>query len=454
MPPKPTYEELEKRVEVLEKIAAEHHREAKRVRQAEETARALLNAAPDAAILFDAVGTILAINEVAVDQLGRQNSKLIRSNLFRLFPPIVAQRMQRLSEEVIRTGDPIQYEEEIDDSIFFNILYPLFDQPGIVAEIAFFSRDITEQRRTERALRESEEKFRNISASAQDALIMMDSDGKIAYWNEAAERIFGFRAEEALGKDLHRFLAPPRYLAAYEREFNGFKTRGLGDAIGKTMEMSALRKDGTEFPMELSLSALKLQNQWHAVGIVRDISDRKQAEQALRESERKYRELSITDGLTRLFNSRHFFNQLKTEMERAHRYGRPLSLIMMDIDDFKKFNDQFGHFEGDQVLARTGKVIRESLRGADSGYRYGGEEFTVILPETDREKGFHVAERIRKSLEMETFSPAAATSLHIKASIGVVQLHPGEKCSDFIKRADKNLYTAKHQGKNRTVCSD
>lgn len=130
-------------------------------------------------------------------------------------------------------------------------------------------------------IRQSEEKFRKISASAQNAIIMMDSEGIISYWNEAAERIFDYTPDEAIGKELHAFLAPQKYYQSSIKGLDHFTKTGEGNAVGKTLELSALRKDGTEFPIELSLSAVHLQNRWSAIGILRDITGRKQFEEKI-----------------------------------------------------------------------------------------------------------------------------------------------------------------------------
>ena len=131
------------------------------------------------------------------------------------------------------------------------------------------------------------------------------------------------------------------------------------------------------------------------------------ANQLLQESEKRYRELSIVDGLTQLYNSRHFYHQLKIEIDRADRYGQPLTLLLLDIDDFKTFNDAHGHIEGDQVLIRLGQVVKRCLRQTDSAYRYGGEEFTILLPMTTSVNGSITAERIRTEFKKETFLPDA-----------------------------------------------
>ena len=180
-----------------------------------------------------------------------------------------------------------------------------------------------------------------------------------------------------------------------------------------------------------------------------EISKRELAEKALRESEQRYKELSIKDDLTQLYNSRHLYSKLKGEIERAIRYNHPLSLMLLDIDNFKQYNDKYGHLEGDNVLASLGKVIRDCLRRIDSAYRYGGEEFTVILPETDVKEAVNVAERIRKEIEAEIFSPTPNETAHNTVSIGVSQYKPEEELKSFIKRADTAMYMAKEQGKNR-----
>ena len=175
----------------------------------------------------------------------------------------------------------------------------------------------------------------------------------------------------------------------------------------------------------------------------------RQAAGELRKSEQRFRKLSLTDDLTGLHNSRHFFNQLKAEIERTHRYGHPLSLLILDLDNFKKYNDTLGHIAGDRILAKAGEILRESLRKTDSAYRYGGEEFTVLLPETKGPEALHFAERIRQAFESQDLTLPEKKNLSVTVSVGVAQYETDEKLDAFIKRADGNLYTAKNEGKNR-----
>jgi two-component system cell cycle response regulator len=167
----------------------------------------------------------------------------------------------------------------------------------------------------------------------------------------------------------------------------------------------------------------------------------------------KLKRLSITDGLTKLYNSRYFYNQLKAEIDRTSRYQRPLSLLLLDIDQFKEYNDSFGHLEGDKVLVRLGQVIRSCLRKMDSAYRYGGEEFTVILPETEGDEAATVAERIRSCVSIEKFYPKDQKEKYtITISIGVTEYIHDEEVAIFVQRADKAMYLSKQSGRNRVSC--
>ena len=165
----------------------------------------------------------------------------------------------------------------------------------------------------------------------------------------------------------------------------------------------------------------------------------------------KLQKLATTDGLTKLYNSRSFYSQLELEVDRFNRYKHPLSLLLLDIDNFKRFNDTYGHLEGDKVLVRFSQIIKDCLRINDSAYRYGGEEFTVILPETDGDKAKTVAQRIRSTLEAETFTPTPDQSAKITISIGVTQYYPKEELSSFIRRADQAMYFSKQNGRNRVT---
>ena len=180
-----------------------------------------------------------------------------------------------------------------------------------------------------------------------------------------------------------------------------------------------------------------------------EIIRRRKAENKLKKSEKKYKELSITDDLTQLYNSRYFYSKLEEDINRSVRYKHPLSLLLIDIDNFKMLNDTYGHLKGDKVLAMTGKVIKACLRRTDSAYRYGGEEFMVILPGIGLEAAVNAAERIRKQIGAQEFSINTNETVNITVSAGACQFEPEEKMKAFVKRVDSAMYVAKQEGKNR-----
>lgn len=162
----------------------------------------------------------------------------------------------------------------------------------------------------------------------------------------------------------------------------------------------------------------------------------------------KLENLAITDGLTKLYNLRHFYNQLEIEIDRSNRYGHPLALLLLDIDNFKTYNDTYGHLEGDKVLVRLGQIIKSCLRTMDCAYRYGGEEFTIILPETTGKEAKNVAHRIKTSVEIESFFPKSGDIANVTISIGVTEYFRKEPVATFIQRADRAMYNSKAKGRN------
>ena len=162
----------------------------------------------------------------------------------------------------------------------------------------------------------------------------------------------------------------------------------------------------------------------------------------------KLENLAITDGLTKLYNLRHFYHLLEIEIDRCRRYGHPLALLLLDIDKFKVYNDTYGHLEGDKVLVRIGQIIQSCLRTMDSAFRYGGEEFTVILPETTAQEADNVAHRIKTAVEFEKFFPEPENVVTVTISVGVTEYYDKEELAAFIKRADQAMYLSKEKGRN------
>ncbi len=179
-------------------------------------------------------------------------------------------------------------------------------------------------------------------------------------------------------------------------------------------------------------------------------------DRALKEKWAKFE--AIVDSKTELFNHRHFMARLEEELIRANRYLRPLGLVMIDIDDFKKFNDENGHLLGDEVLGKLSQILKAHCRESDIAARYGGEEFAIILPETDLPNALAVSERIRESVDQTEFPHREGTKWDkVTISSGVTSISSrvtdSIQAEDLIDLADRALYDAKRSGKNRSCVS-
>ena len=299
------------------------------------------------------------------------------------------------------------------------------------------------------ALRQSEEKYRTLFEDSRDAITITDRDGTFLDVNKAMLDLFGYRKEQIMRMKFQDLYVDPADVARFQHEIE--KKGSLRDYEAK------LFKKGGKIMHCLFIVTQRRSEDGSVTGyqgIVRDITAQKAMEEALRESEKRYKELSITDDLTGLFNQRHFYNQLRAEIDRIQRYKHPLALLLLDVDNFKIYNDTYGHLAGDKVLAKLGEVIRKSIRRTDSGYRYGGEEFTVILTETRGQDAGVAAERLRKRFADEIFFPVPLEPVGVTVSVGIANYRDGEEISSFVKRADQNMYEAKNKGKNCVYFSD
>jgi diguanylate cyclase (GGDEF)-like protein/PAS domain S-box-containing protein len=311
-------------------------------------------------------------------------------------------------------------------------------------------QEITGHKQTEEALRESEERYRTLVDNASDIVFRTDNTGHFTFVNPAALRIIGYEEEEIVGMHYPTLIHPDRRDEAIK-----FFGRQFVKRIQNTYsEYPIIMKDGHVVWLGQNIQLIVEDgNVTGFQAVSRDITERKRLEKELRDSEERYRELSIIDDLTQLYNSRYFYHQLKMEIDRLARYEHPLTLLLLDLDDFKAFNDAYGHIEGDQVLLRFGQVIKRCLRKTDSAYRYGGEEFTIILPMTTSKEGVVTAERIRVELKKENFSPVSGKHVYITVSIGLAQYKKQEDMKAFVHRVDQLMYQGKKNGKDR-VCSE
>ncbi len=254
--------------------------------RSEERFRILFEYAPDGYYLCDLDGRFVDGNRAAENMVGYQREELIGQSFLKL-NLLPKGQLQKAAKILVKSAigkptgpDEFTLNRKDGSQIAIEIhTYPVRIQGQVL--ILGIARDITERRRVEEELRQSEERFTIMADSAQDAIMMMDPQGHITFYNKTAEAMFGWAATEVMGKDLHALFTPQRYHEAYRHGFAHFQQTGKGGAIGKTLELTALRKDGTEFPIEISLAGVELEGEWHAIGIVRDITERQQAQEAI-----------------------------------------------------------------------------------------------------------------------------------------------------------------------------
>lgn len=309
-------------------------------------------------------------------------------------------------------------------------------------------QEIAGHKKAEKALRMSEERYRVLVENASDMVLRTDRKGYLTFVNVSTIRISWYEEEEIMGKHYLSLLRPD-----IRDEAANFFRNQINERIKNTYsEYPVIRKDSSEIWVGQNTQLIFENGQ--VIGfqaVSRDITEQRRLEEELKKSEEKYRELSTIDGLTGLYNSRHFYGQLQMELDRIERHDYPLTLLLLDLDDFKVFNDTYGHIEGDKVLFRLGQVIKRCLRKEDSAYRYGGEEFTVILPMTTKEEGAFTAERIRVEMKHENFSPEPEEIVNLTVSIGLAQYRKNENIKDFVNRVDHLMYQGKKRGKDR-IC--
>jgi PAS domain S-box-containing protein len=214
--------------------------------------------------------------------------------------------------------------------------------------------DISERKQAEAGLRESEERLNKVVAAAQDAIIMLDPEGRISMWNQAAVRIFGYQPEEALGQNLHRLMAPGRFHAEHFREFDAFRGSGAGKVVGQITEFTALRKGGEEFPIELSLSSVCLQGQWHSIGVLRDITGRKQIE--LQQAQYALAVEGQRLAMEQLYGAAEVANRAKSEFlaNMSHEIRTPMTAILGYVDVLTAQLKDREHRDALNIIRRNG----------------------------------------------------------------------------------------------------
>jgi diguanylate cyclase (GGDEF)-like protein/PAS domain S-box-containing protein len=293
--------------------------------------------------------------------------------------------------------------------------------------------------------RDREEKFRVIADYSHSWESWFSGDGRLLWINPGVERLTGYNAEECMNQRSH----PMEIVHPEDRETLARAMASAGKAPTMTeIEFRVVCKDGT-VRWCAAVSQPAIDTQGRNVGFrasIRDISDRKALQHQLEL-------LASTDPLTGVVNRRRFFHSAEAELYRARRYDRPLVLALIDIDHFKRINDTYGHAVGDDTLKTLAHAVGNRLRRSDLFARFGGEEFVLLLPETQLGDGLRLCERLRQMVEtIKLQIPDRAEPFGFAVSIGVADLqHDGDSLNQLLARADAALYKAKRDGRNQVA---
>ena len=277
--------------------------------------------------------------------------------------------------------------------------------------------------------------------SIADGIMMLDPDGTIRSWNAAATRMFGYSAEEVVGRNI-AMLLPEDQRSAQGEAMRRLLDTGVGNVIGHVdFHCTGLRRDGSRFEAEFTVTEMGGGSAPHFVAVFRDITARKQAEERLAR-------LALHDSLTDLPNRPYFEQRFAETVTHCHRRGKPLALMVLDLDNLKPVNDTLGHEVGDQLLVAFGRRMKSTLRESDLLARIGGDEFIVVVEDV---KGEADAAAIAEKLLAALCEPldAAGHSIAASASIGIAVCRASESPQDLMKRADRALYRAKRAGRAR-----
>ena len=300
---------------------------------------------------------------------------------------------------------------------------------------------LAEQRRTEQL------RYQGLFDTAYDAVLTVDLKHQIKLSNPAAQNAFGYTREELHGMALNNLL-PRRFREHHGRYVQQFAHSPINSRhMFERGEVICLRKDASEFPAEISISKIRVNDEIEFTAVIRDISERNTL---MRELELR----ATTDPLTGIRNRRYALEIGHVLLAGHRRNERPLCALMLDLDHFKDINDQYGHPVGDTVLQAVANLLTQEIRKGDVLARFGGEEFLLLLAETDLAQAVTMAERVREQFSRISaeISAQQALPLTITCSIGISSIDPNENSLDpAIARADQALYRAKAAGRNCVI---
>ena len=431
----------------------------------------LFNEVPEAIVISDNAGKIIRINEEFTRMFGYSRQEVVGRQIDELIAPqepgalaVTASvaRGQKMSLEAVRW-------RKDGSRIHVSILgVPIITHDRQVAVYGIY-RDISDRKRAEEALQMEKAYLDQLVETAAEGIVMVDPEGRIKLHNSEFCRMFGYRPEEVAGRCVDDLLLPPEL-----REEGLRLTRKVLEGGRFSMEAVRRRKDGSPLHVFVVGAPITIQGRQEACyAIYRDISAMKEVQEEILESQRlvikvnldlqertrqleavnvQLERISNYDGLTAIPNRRYFEHFYDLEWRRSLREQKWITLIMIDVDFFKAFNDRHGHLAGDDCLKQLAMALQIVNRASDLVCRYGGEEFVAVLSGTDPQAGKVIAERMRQRVRnLHLVHGASSVGRYVTVSMGVASQVPQAKAAPeaLLLKADQALYLAKSAGRDR-----
>lgn len=399
-------------------------------------------------------GFIKRINPAFQQALGWTSAELMNQLFMEFVHPEEVEATQKELQKLLASSPSKTFQNRFrcSDGSYKHLLWnaSLDIETGLIFAVA---RDMT-------LLSNADQRYRLAIDSSPVAMVMVDQQGSIQFVNKETERLFGYSRDQIIGRAIE-VLIPAQSHFVHENKRAEYIQNPVPKQMGMGRQLTAVRRDGSIFPVEVGLNPIQLSDGIFVISSIIDLTMQKQVEQRmlllaseLEEANAHLAHLAITDKLTGLQNRRAFDEQLGMQIQLLNRMAGSLSLLLIDIDYFKQYNDQFGHLAGDEAMRTMASILKQNLRKTDFAARYGGEEFAIILPATGEQGAIHLSEEIRSKVQahpwkyMELTISVGASTISFKEGTSADQKHFHTR---LISEADQSLYYSKDNGRNRVT---